>query len=786
MCLFLNNNLSLCGVLMDEWINADVVAELETKPLRTIQWRAQKGKYSKAREVPAPQGGGKDGMIWQIHFSCLAPPAQAAYLRRLALKTEAPSDPASCPVIPKSRGEGLLRYQRADDQHRELGHIKKEILDAFERSVGHKRGPRAPDAKHLTQAEFCRLYNEGAIKSLSADVYTRVPHISVPTLHSWRADQDAFGLGGLVRKEREAAVRSLTQEQQDFILGLVHKNPIVRPVRIHEYLRDKFGKNAVPHPATIYRFMERWKLENRQLYDYLLDPSDWKNRHMLALGDKAAGIERFCQRWEADSTPADIICSDKKRYTGVGLIDVFSRLPAVLIAESSKATAVAAILRKGMLGLGGIGGIPEELGMDHGKDYDSKHIDVVCNALNIAKPWIPPRTPEGKPFIERFWGTLAVGLFEELPGFSGHNVAERQAMRNREKARDEFVKAFLTHGGVVEVGVSRDELQEIMDRWIDLIYSQRPHKGLNGAIPADMPGRSPVPVRRVSDERVLDILLAPPFERTIQKKGIELERGWFQSLDMGEHVGKRVRVQIDLTDAARVYVFDLKHRYLFTAIDSTRAGFTPEQLSRARKSQAKKVKAASRALKDLKADIGSNPMMDRLDDLEAAGRRIAPIVKVEEFDNAAVSEAKRAVADQLKIMRAPSEEEIKAGVAAIDGYRAPAVVSDKEAEEIARKALELDRLTAEMAGTSSPPSPTREAAPDPPVEREGKPFTGKRPIFGNHIDRYRWSLERMGEGFELTESDMVFIRDFESRLDEEARGYWDLMKETLNVKTEGC
>jgi hypothetical protein len=56
--------------------------------------------------------------------------------------------------------------------------------------------------------------------------------------------------------------------------------------------------------------MERWFQAHEQEYAYLVDPSTWKSNYQLALGDKGQAIIRFCQRWEADSTPADIICMD--------------------------------------------------------------------------------------------------------------------------------------------------------------------------------------------------------------------------------------------------------------------------------------------------------------------------------------------------------------------------------------------------------------------------------------------------------------------------------------------
>ena len=92
----------------------------------------------------------------------------------------------------------------------------------------------------------------------------------------------------------------------------------------------------------------------------------------------------------------------------------------------------------------------------------------------------PPYTPEAKPFVERFLGTLTRDLFATLPGFSGHDVAQAQALRSR--------KSFAARRGeddtvIYGAELTAEALQERCDSWCDAVYGRRPHSGLGGASP---------------------------------------------------------------------------------------------------------------------------------------------------------------------------------------------------------------------------------------------------------------------------------------------------------------
>ena len=98
-----------------------------------------------------------------------------------------------------------------------------------------------------------------------------------------------------------------------------------------------------------------------------------------------------------------------------------------LVVPTSRATAIAALLRRCILEWG----VPEAVRTDEGEDYTSRHVLGVLTDLEIEHRPCPPYTPEAKPFVERFLGTLTRDLFASLPGFSGHDVTQAQARRSR-------------------------------------------------------------------------------------------------------------------------------------------------------------------------------------------------------------------------------------------------------------------------------------------------------------------------------------------------------------------
>ena len=269
----------------------------------------------------------------------------------------------------------------------------------------------------------------------------------------------------------------------------------------HRTLLARHGRT--PKVQTVRAWLRRWRRENARDLLAVTNPDCDRSRHRPAGGDAAATVLRLNQLWELDSTPADVICADGRRYAIVAAIDIWSRQARVLVVPTSRATAIAALLRRCTMEWG----VPEAVRTDEGNDYTSRHVLGVLADLEIEHRPCPPYTPEAKPFVERFLGTLTGDLFATLPGFSGHDVAQAQVLRSR--------KSFAARCGeddaeIYGATLTAEELQERCDTWCDAVYGRRPHTGLGGASPFARRASWAEPVRRVHDERALDALLAEP------------------------------------------------------------------------------------------------------------------------------------------------------------------------------------------------------------------------------------------------------------------------------------
>ena len=83
----------------------------------------------------------------------------------------------------------------------------------------------------------------------------------------------------------------------------------------------------------------------------------------------------------------------------------------------------------------------------------------------------PAHSPDDRPYIERFFGTVASSLSSRLPGYTGTN------------ARD-IRRALADPKGNLRLFVSLDELEDLLEASLAQ-YNASPHNGLNGRTPLE-------------------------------------------------------------------------------------------------------------------------------------------------------------------------------------------------------------------------------------------------------------------------------------------------------------
>jgi len=503
-----------------------------------------------------------------------------------------------------SQAKSLIQqWNDAPKWRRHVAECRFQLLEVFDKI------PKK-DGRKLAMDRFVNDFN-GRNNSLniSTQVYEIIGKISRPTFYNYQKAYNRHGLTGLLPRGKGRPRGVWTADFESYMKGLLAKNPDMRAIRVWDFLCNKFqGPGvALPSQKTVRRRVQKWKVENPSTYTYMRDPDQWRSSYQLALGDAAQKAEYFLDVLEFDSSPADVLCLDAKRYAIVAAIDIFSRKAKVLVAPTSKSTAIKGLMRSILMDWGQF----NRMVVDHGKDYLSMDVRIVCDALGIQLKPTLKFSPWLKSFIERFFRSLSMGLFENLSGYIGHNVAERKAI----EARRSFAERFMQKGDLIEIG-----------------FTKGGPPGLRGG----------------SGPRLLDLLLAPVGYPTVQKKGIYYQSGIYLAPELGDFVREKVEIRLDLQDAGRIYVFDASRRFICLAEDASVSGLTVEEINQARKAQKRKVVEKARALKSLAREVG-DPMADLLESRRTQSGQLKAFHPVEQVTGGLVEEVAKALkADKIK------------------------------------------------------------------------------------------------------------------------------------------
>ncbi len=415
----------------------------------------------------------------------------------------------------------------------------------------------------------------------------------------------------------------LTKDQENFLIAQYLKNPTIKYIKLFNYLKNNF--EDVPSYSTIERFIKRYISEHNFAIKYANDPTKAEGELRPSFGKKDANITYANQLWELDATPADIITADGKRLIISAGIDVYSRRAVVVLEESASFTTLGKLFRKAIKTLG----IPDAVKTDNGKDYTSNNFEYMCQRLQIEHILTPPYSGWEKPFIERFFRRLSQDLFEELNGYIGHNVAQREAIQNRQtyqkkleaqakwrakgKKGDDFAKKFASKkenlGMNINLPMTRAELELWIDKWLK-VYENSLHRGLNTS-PIDRFNSSMMPIKRVSDQRVLDILVGFSELKKVTKKGITWNNIVYTAPELWEFISEKVYVLMD-DDLGKLYVYDTNYNYITTATEPNFSGKSRAEFIKATKKHDKRKRKLIKLLEELRSE-DTNFMLQHID-----------------------------------------------------------------------------------------------------------------------------------------------------------------------------
>ncbi len=480
---------------------------------------------------------------------------------------------------------------------------KLRLLVAFRRFWDRFGGALCP----ALQA-FVDHYNDERVE-VAESVRQRWPQIRRwHTVRDWWHALDRNGGAGLVRPASARAGKSEVLEGTlgQFVLATLHEKPHLNGKALHRLAEKAIaaGLLQVDHLPSLRSFQyaisdskRGWKRTNAQLFTAITNPDKWRSQFMSAAGSRSEGVQ-LNDLWEMDGTKADLLLADGKRWTLTAVIDVGTRDMLIRLSPTARAAVVMGLTRRAMAEWGK----PRTLKTDNGSDYTAEQYELGLTQIDPAMHVLcDPYQPQQKPHIERGIGTLLHDLFELLPGFIGHSVAERKDIEARRSFAERMQKGS-PDGGPVELRLSPEQLTAILENWL-AEYRNRPHAGLGGKTPNQMRAEFSGTVYRI-DERALDIFLAPAGKAgmaSVQKKGIRIDNGWFNCAEIGGLEGQQVQVRQTEEDLGVCFVFDLAGRYVGTAVNHAAKGVSSAEVAAQRREHQKRFLSEQKAA--LKAHV---------------------------------------------------------------------------------------------------------------------------------------------------------------------------------------
>jgi hypothetical protein len=497
-------------------------------------------------------------------------------------------------------------WDAARPWQRELAQNRREVLETLDRFRAEFQGGRREAVD-----TFVELFRAKDVPGLDPMLYERVGRMSKSQVYFWLKQYAGEGIAGLIaRYGKTRGYSTVPVDQQQFVLGIMSKNPHLKPTRVAQSVQARFNGDAAGRRA-VERFVRAAKAADPAAFALNESPDGYKGKYQLALGNAGEKATHFLHYIEMDSSPIDVMCHDNRRYTIIGACDIFSRKMMFQVCKTSNSWGIAGLMRR----IAQEWGLPEKVVRDNGQDYASRMVNDALCALGIAVCPTAPFAPEQKPHIERGFGTMTRDLAEVLPGYIGHSVSDRKKINDRTSFADRFCK----HKQVIQCGLTWTALQEALDGWTEQVYHQRPHSGIAGASPNARASSVPTRPRRIEDPRVLDILLAPAGERVVGKKGLSYEGGQYWNDELIDHLGCKILVRADVWDAGRVWCFQpADNGFICEAADIVLSGMTVGDKIVAKKRANKRIREKVAAMRTLAKEVG-DPLADEIRSIRKRG-----------------------------------------------------------------------------------------------------------------------------------------------------------------------
>ncbi len=560
---------------MKEWCTARELAEAQLPGLpdtkRGVQMLAEREGWSDSLAYVRRRSGRGGGLEYNI--SLLPPSARVEFERRhRAVLAPQPLEAPTAAQPAENLSERAAKERDA----------RLAIVAAF---AAFGRGQRLGNASR--SKIFVDAYNGG---TLIIDAWIReiIPHLSPRSLARWvKAKREGRSNNLAVdrakaRKGKGVLDIACDGKVRTYLLALIAHNPHLSAQHLRALIRSEFGDELVmpsgevvevPPVRTLQHYVAKLKDEERVALTKLSNP----DRYRSTMAPSGVGTYRWVKDpntlWMIDASPVDALCVDG-RHSIYACIDIGTRRTKFYVSRTPRASAVALLMRKAIMAWG----VPGTVKTDNGSDFVANDTKRLFASLGIEVELSDPYSPQQKGHVERVIKTFQHDCATLLPGFIGHNVADRKRIEDRKSFANRLGEQTAETFGVSLTGA---QLQVYVDQWTDTLYEQRTHSAL-GTSPMLAAAASRTPIRTV-DPRALDLLLMPVAGlRTVTKFGIRVDH--FHYVINAAFPGDRVLVRQDPNDAGRIIAFDADSgTYVGDGICPELAGVDPAELQRAKK-----------------------------------------------------------------------------------------------------------------------------------------------------------------------------------------------------------
>lgn len=479
--------------------------------------------------------------------------------------------------------DAMARYGVSLASQGGLDPIRNPRLDLFQRfeAYHHHRGGAVWSAIN----EFCALWVAGEIDAHPGTL-AAYPKLPAKTLDKWYRSWRTVGVEALLERKPRAdkGQSQLLRDEATYGAFVAALAEMHRPTarQVARVLTQQLGAERTPSSTTINRWLRDFTAKNQVALLKFKNPDGWRNKFMPAFGSRSEHITMPNEEWQLDSTIADGQqrvelafnltdgqTGEIRRHALIAAIDVFTRRAQVLVSRTSSANAVKAVTRNSILAFG----LPQRVKTDNGKDYTATDYDFALQALSVKHILCTPFSPDQKPFVERFLGTLSHDLLPMLAGFVGHDVQ----MRKEIESQKSFAQRFGDKG--IDLHMTPEQLQGVINTWVDE-YHDRVHSEL-GCSPNQMAERHMRQITQV-DARALDLFMMPVAGnglRMVTKRGITLGNAWFAAPELAGVMGQQVYCRQDEADLGALHVFGLDGAYVCRALDHTMLGINRAELA---------------------------------------------------------------------------------------------------------------------------------------------------------------------------------------------------------------